>query len=620
MANPPSVRLTIAAAVLLVGCQEPTSRDSAPDRVRDVLDEVEPIPDELRVGADLLPDFSTAPGIEIPLPSGDAETRYPQDGLTATWLTPSNGLLTLVYEDFFWNYWIYERRWGTAMRFSQMDLDGTSPWVQLTPLRGPGEAQGTLPWQSPSSITAGWVNEDHGFFSIMAKDRAWGMCMPNGGPSCGDGNAYSEHYAQLFADLDPGNYWKRLAKAPDEELGSRWPFEGPGISAGWYDARRGLFWVISDDSIWGAHLDDHWSDAPNYPNYFTGHIASLAWDNPLRKIHDVPGPKPWDSGGPGITATWYNPVNAVLTIVSGSRYWSIATDDDDDVLQSGVLGKTPEYVRAQQDDNAQWCGLLGDAIAFNEHARLGMFVGGAASRSVGTTVSRFGADVVADFFHHQLTVSHYRQMGGVLPLGLPVPSNSGNVYAGIAANFSDSVADWYGWFGSLDLSGSHPVIPVVDVTASGFGGDSNGDWIPDVHSVYGASIGVAVGTPDAVPPPWIIEDVTLSSGNWEAWNSQIRNFYVLLSGLGRDVHLVDADAGVDCPSNWPTQDAHRRCVVEFGTDDQPHWRRALEQWRSFCALPGMCTPGNPVPYSAGMTSMSVALLRDAEVSYEQWCG
>lgn len=249
---------------------------------------------------------------------------------TAAWITPSIGLLSFVNEDKFWNYDLGTRTWGASGRFSELRCENEndcSPWKRLTP------ADGWWPWtRHDKGITAGWVNEEFypvggttlgGFFTVIATDYYWSLCMP-GNPEC-------ERFGGDYRQMSHGH----LSRWPDSwgEVNGSEPFEGDGVTAGWVDTRADTFTVVSRDKYWVVNMDIDLTIRNR------GLIAQGGPGNPFGHTlnYHFPGGDYYPHDGEGVTASWYDSQRDMATVLSGQHYWVLDATADYQVVDAGML-------------------------------------------------------------------------------------------------------------------------------------------------------------------------------------------------------------------------------------------------------------------------------------------
>ncbi|MEE2645562.1 MAG: hypothetical protein VYD19_11570 [Myxococcota bacterium] len=249
------------------------------------------------------------------------------------------------------------------------------------------------------------------------------------------------------------------------------------------------------------------------------------------------------------------------------------------------------------------------------------FMGIAGEGVLGPGVSTGGYDLVWDFYHAQLSVSHYGGTGLTTSAGAGVAVSA---YAGWVSGFRHSVADWDGLHVSVSTELSLPFIkdyihlkPEAFFSAEDLNGDGrvqHDELLLPPEGIYGFSIGVGVGLelfPDPIPI-----SVTLTEGDWRPYASAIGVIYrdlkrrrlFPLVGEPLAVQLVDEHNGASCPGDWPVSEGDRDCIIQFG---EPGWSRTktgLHVAASLCALSGGCV--TPLAWPQSALAIAIGAWRD----------
>jgi endonuclease/exonuclease/phosphatase family metal-dependent hydrolase len=160
-------------------------------------------------------DMESRPGwSSAPVVSG--QRPWEGTGVTAAWRIGDKRYIISVDK-----YWVYDGQWLASGNLSDVWQD-----APLVDGAGPHELAGvTAGWASGSSVT------------VISKDRYWTFAA-SGSDLTGWEPKNSGHVDELAHWTD--------APAVD----GRRPWDGPGVTAGWYDERRRLLGVASQDRYW----------------------------------------------------------------------------------------------------------------------------------------------------------------------------------------------------------------------------------------------------------------------------------------------------------------------------------------------------------------------------------
>jgi hypothetical protein len=155
---------------------------------------------------------------------------------------------------------------------------------------------GLKPWDDPG-VTAAYIDKLSGDQIIISRFRRWvydGTQWPAAGNIVDD---------WIIADAGP------------QALDGQAPWEGPGVTAGYYTPAGDLFYAISQNRGWLRLTDD--PDPKNWTWTVDGGFA-LASSTDWNSAPAISGQHLYD--GPGVTTAYY--VGPKLFVVSVDRMWS----------------------------------------------------------------------------------------------------------------------------------------------------------------------------------------------------------------------------------------------------------------------------------------------------------
>lgn len=259
----------------------------------------------------------------------------------------------------------------------------------------------------------------------------------------------------------------------------------------------------------------------------------------------------------------------------------------------------------------------GDAMT---HA--GLFVGVAGDGVLGPAVGFAGMDLVWDLYHQQFTVARYRGAG----LNVGADAGAGvHGYVGAAFGFQRSVAEWYEWFVTGNLSFGLPFLEdFASVNTSLFvsGVDENGDSVIDStevlippDGVYGFQVGVRLGF-DLLPDPLPV-GAAVTEGYWRSYDRAILHYYDFFFERGIEVRLVDSRDGSECTPGWPYDGSGGPCVIEIGDPDDSWLWRSLDSARAICHATGSCAV--PLAWPMSATAVAIGAVRSSGLEPSDLC-
>ena len=167
------------------------------------------------------------------MPEVDGKTAW-QHGITAGYVNNENGLLTIISKDKYWNMRLSDKRWLYNGRFDAVPAH--NPWSSTNMPK----VDGKTAWQH--GITAGYINEDSGLLTIIAKDKYWNMRLSD----------KRWLYVGRFDAVPSHNPWS-ADRMPKVEGKNAWQH---GITAGYITKDLGLLTIISQDKYWNMRLAD----------------------------------------------------------------------------------------------------------------------------------------------------------------------------------------------------------------------------------------------------------------------------------------------------------------------------------------------------------------------------
>jgi hypothetical protein len=236
--------------------------------------------------------------ITNPPDGGDAcVPRKPWEGPGVTGVVPIGGTSGLVISGD--RYFIAELSLqGDA---SDANLGRITSWHETGLLRelwaGAPRVVGVLPWDDPG-VTAAYVDKASGDQIIISRFRRWvydGTQWPAAGNIIDD---------WIINDAGP---------IPIE--GGRAPWEGPGVTAGYFTPGGDLFYAISQNMGWVRDTSD--PDPRNWTWTPDGGFM-LADSKQWSSAAAIGGQRPYD--GPGVTTAYY--VGPKLFVIRVDRLWT----------------------------------------------------------------------------------------------------------------------------------------------------------------------------------------------------------------------------------------------------------------------------------------------------------
>jgi hypothetical protein len=223
----------------------------------------------------------------IGAPDVDGLRPWEGEGVTAAWVNV-DGNLGIISRDRYWVLRLSDRAWISRGSFDS--LPGSHIWM-----RAPHDHRVDYqrPWRG-AGLTAGWVIPE-GYLGAVSRDKYWVL------------NQGSWQWIAWgkFSDLPSSHVWKR---AP--QVDGLYPWEGAGITAGWFEDRSGYVVAVSRDRYWTQDLSTRsW--------LWWGRFDDLPDTHPWKRAPKVEGFYPWE--GEGITAAFV--AEDKLYVFSKDRYW-----------------------------------------------------------------------------------------------------------------------------------------------------------------------------------------------------------------------------------------------------------------------------------------------------------
>ena len=304
-----------------------------------------------------------------------------------------------------------------------------------------------------------------------------------------------------------------------------------------------------------------------------------------------------------------------------------------DDFQAAFLELASEYGSPEKADlfggRIDPCRILDPLMSAGDYlAHSGLFVGVSGSGVLGVGTGFGGVDLVWDLYHRQMTVSKYAGFG----VSTPGMGASVKAYTGFAAGFETGVDQWNSHFVNFETAISLPfLIDYISLTpfffVSGVDRDDNGligptEIIMPPYGVHGFGIGVQLGF-DLLPSGLPISG-SVSEGLWSPHKPGIRYFYdryqkMRFFRIGRpmNVHLIDSEWGTPCHPDWPEEDGHRSCFLQFGEPEWDHTESSLHVAYAICAAAGNCAL--PLTWPMSAVAIGVGAYRDFGGDYAVMC-
>ncbi len=252
----------------------------------------------------IAPTAKIDPGVDdsglppVPPSAGDAcAPRRPWEGPGVTGVVPNGASSALVVSGD--RYFIADLD-TTSLDASDPQLGRVTSWHDSGNLArlfaGAPRFIGLEPWDDPG-VTAIWIDKASGAQVVVSRFLRWAH-QGDQWPAAGN---ITDDWIQNDAGPEP--------------LDGAVPWEGPGVTAGYFTPNGAEFHAVSKDKIWIRKTSD--TDPRNWTWVPDGGAFPLADRAPFSTAPAVGGVRPFD--GKGVTAAYF--VGAKFFLISVDKMW-----------------------------------------------------------------------------------------------------------------------------------------------------------------------------------------------------------------------------------------------------------------------------------------------------------